>query len=136
MTILDKEEYLKMLSLFIDWKYFQITITPRAGQRIFEKLSIVFLYTRGKSYQTSLALDDVRVKPGECRRFPNPPPTTAPPTTTTTLGAKVETTKWSGVPTATPAVDAKAARALAPKPRPSVGSTFFSHQKNMVVEVH
>lgn len=107
-----------------------MTIEPR-NQRIYEKLSIVFLYSRGRTYQTSLAIDDARVKPGACRDFPQPPPPTMATTTTTTMDPSIKATKWTGVPTATTAIGVKAARALAPKPRPSVGSKKFCTYFNL-----
>ena len=34
----------------LDWKYLQITIQPRV-ERVYEKLSIVMMYSRGRTYQ-------------------------------------------------------------------------------------
>ena len=45
----------------------------------------------------------------------------------------VKTTPWVGPPTATPAVDKKVAAALAPKPKPSVGSYLVLSEPFLII---
>ena len=57
----------------LDWKFFQADIKTD-DLKEWKDTNIVFVYQRGNYYQTSLALDDIRLRPGACRMIPFAPP--------------------------------------------------------------
>ena len=57
----------------LDWKFYQADIRTEDLKQ-WKDTNVVFVYQRGQFYQTSLALDDIRLRPGECRAIPFAPP--------------------------------------------------------------
>ena len=88
---------------------------------------------RGKYYQTSLALDDIKLKHGECRPFPQPPP---PPTTTQKPTKKpkstAETTKFTAIPLTTEPLDQLSIKKLQWRPHPKVAEFTKTGKGNLI----
>ena len=57
----------------LDWKFYQANIKTE-DLKEWKDTNVVFVYQRGSYYQTSVALDDIRLRPGACRMIPFAPP--------------------------------------------------------------
>ena len=57
----------------LDWKFYQANIKTE-DLKEWKDTNVVFVYQRGSYYQTSIALDDIRLRPGACRMIPFAPP--------------------------------------------------------------